>query len=88
MKTLLRATLLAAALLVTALTAAKGDDPPGTCYTTCFSNTGFSSTEVQWTTTEDECCGGVINPCPTGYHATENSYQPYLGYRGFCPPML
>jgi hypothetical protein len=83
-----KATLLAAALALTAFTAAGVATPPGTCYTTCYSNTGFSTTQVQWTATQSDCCGGVvIPPCPSGYHAAYSSYQPYLGSRQLCPPM-
>jgi hypothetical protein len=89
MKTLLRTSGLMAILALTALTTAGTATPPGTCYTTCVSNTGFSTVQVQWTATQEECCGGVIiPPCPAGYHAANSSYQPYLKPRAFCPPRL
>lgn len=86
MKTLLRTTLLAAALMATALAAAGTVTPPGTCYTTCIKN--FAITYVQWTATQEECCGGVIPPCPAGYHASLSSYAPYLKPRMVCPPPM
>jgi len=85
MKTLLRTTFLAAALMTTALATVGAVNPPGTCFTMCVS--GVSMIQVQWTATQDECCGGVINPpCPVGYRAAYSSYQPYLKPRAFCPP--
>lgn len=90
MKTLLRVTLLAAALTVTALTTAGVATTDGTCYTTCYADNISMRpgiVYIQWTTTQADCCGGVvIPPCPAGYHAGYSSYQPYLGTRQLCPP--
>ncbi len=85
MKILLRTTFLAAALLVTILTATGTAAPDGSCITTCYSSSGI--TYVEWhTQTQAECCSELIPPCPPGSQAGWSSYKPYLKPRMACPP--
>jgi hypothetical protein len=88
MKTLLRITLLAAALMVTVLTTAGIATPDGSCITACYSLSA-GVVYVEWhTQTQEECCGGLIPPCPAGYQAGWSSYAPYLKPRMACPPPM
>jgi hypothetical protein len=88
MKTLLRTTSLAAALMVTSLTTAgvATTSPLVECSTVCYSDTGQldDETTVQWETTQADCCGGAIAPCPPGYVKGFSYFQPFGGSLQMC----
>ena len=90
MKTLLRTTSLAAALTVTSLTTAgiATTSPYVECSTVCTNGQLDDETTVQWETTQADCCGGAIPPCPTGYYKEFSYFQPYSGSLQMCSPGL
>jgi hypothetical protein len=87
MKALLRSTGLAAALALTVLTTTAVAFPPGgTCTTYCYNPLTHTLGHVSWTaTSEAQCCGGSVNPCPSGTTPNGGFYQPFGGSARICP---
>jgi hypothetical protein len=87
MKTLLRASALAAALaLILLATGHATPVPTGTCEIFCSNlDTGSYSTQY-WGSTEGECCSQTLNPCPAGATPTVYAFQPYYGFAELCQP--
>jgi hypothetical protein len=87
MKTLLRSSALAAALVLTVFATGHADPvPTGTCQIFCSNpDTGAYSTQY-WATTEAQCCSQTLNPCPAGSTPTVYSFQPYYGFAELCGP--
>jgi hypothetical protein len=90
MKTLLRTAALAAALAVTALTAGKATEVPGSCHTICRNKTTGTAASANWSATYRQCCfgaPGAPNPCPPGYNVSysESSFTYSTGSTVLCP---
>jgi hypothetical protein len=87
MKTLLRSSALAAALVLTVFATGHADPvPTGTCQIFCSNpDTGAYSTQY-WATTEAQCCSQTLDPCPAGSIPTVYSFQPYYGFAELCGP--
>lgn len=84
MKTLLRTSALAAALSLSALAAGHAIVTYGTCTTYCTDPTTHTLSTVTWYTTESQCCGGSVNPCPAGDTRGGGSFQPTNGFARLC----
>lgn len=87
MKTLLRTSVLTAALALSAFATAGHAviNQNGTCRTTCHNSSTGTITQVSWFTTESTCCSGTVNPCPAGTDPTFSSFQPTGGFAMVCP---
>jgi hypothetical protein len=90
MKTLLRISLLVAALAFTALTAGKAASPSGSCFVVCRNNQGQVVGPYNLPTTYSQCCFGVPrspSPCPPGYNQSysEDRFTYSDGHTVSCP---
>jgi hypothetical protein len=86
MKTLLRTSGLVAALALASFATARGAFPQnGTCTTFCYNPTTHTLSQVNWQTTESQCCSGTFNPCPPGTTPRGASFLPNGGFARLCP---
>src|SRR5882757_8489877 len=76
MKTLLRPSLLIAALALVAFATAGHGLGQGTCRVFCYDPTTHRFSTVNVETTQAVCCSGVFNPCPAGDTAGSFTYIP------------
>jgi len=87
MKTLLRTSGLVAALALASFAAARGAFPTnGTCRTTCYNPTTQTIIQVNWPSTESQCCSQTVNPCPAGSSPTLYAFFPNSGFAKLCGP--
>lgn len=86
MKTLFRASALAAALVVSlfATTSHVNADTSGNCHVICINSTTHAFTSITYFTTESACCSGSFNPCPAGSTPGARSFQPLNGSLQRC----
>lgn len=86
MKTLLRTTVLAAALALAVLATSGHAVVSGTCYVDCYNPTTNKSTLVTAMTSQMNCCG-AFNPCPAGSSpGGPSAYKPPSGPLVYCWP--
>jgi hypothetical protein len=86
MKNLIRASLLTAAVALTALLPARAVTL-GTCDTTCRTPGVLKGTHVYWSATQGQCCDMTGAPCPAGSFPSNSTYYypfPGSGYY-ICP---
>ncbi|HSN88781.1 MAG TPA: hypothetical protein VL025_18600 [Thermoanaerobaculia bacterium] len=76
MKNLLRITGLAVVVTAATLPTAMGGLSSGTCHTSCFNLSTVTFTIVNWSATYEECCNGLVNPCPPGMLPASASFTP------------
>ncbi len=85
MKTLLRASALTAAVVLTALLPARAITL-GTCNTVCATPGVLRGTTVSWSSTQAQCCDQTSAPCPAGtYPRSSIYYYPFPGGEYVCP---
>ena len=85
MKNLLRTSGLVAALALASFATAHGIQQNGTCTTYCYNSTTHTLSQVNWQTTESQCCSGTVNPCPPGSTPRSASFLPNGGAARLCP---
>jgi hypothetical protein len=76
MKTLIRPSLLIAALALVVFAPAGHSLGQGTCRVFCYDPTTRRFSTVTSDTSKAECCGGDFNPCPAGDTAGAFYYTP------------
>lgn len=85
MKTLLRTTILTAALALSAFAmTGHAISSSGYCSTFCHDPSTQTTSQVSWYTTETTCCGGRVNPCPPGTNPGGATFQPDNGFARIC----
>ena len=69
MKTLIRPSLLIAALALVGFATAGHAFADGICHVLCCNPTTHQITTANGVSTGAACCDGTFNPCPAGYNA-------------------
>lgn len=85
MKTLIRPSLLVAALALVAFATAGHAFADGICHLLCRNTTNHMITMASGASTEAACCDGTFNPCPAGYSGGSPTYTPPGGGLITCP---